>query len=62
LSVATARSNMAFASAAVPDCWAIANPAHPNSINVANADANKLLLMAFLLIAVDMITRKRMPF
>jgi hypothetical protein len=44
---------MAFASAGVPDCWAIANPEAQNSTNVANADANKLLLMAFSLLIVD---------
>jgi hypothetical protein len=38
---------MALASAAVPDCWALANPVHHNSTNTANADANEFLLMAF---------------
>jgi hypothetical protein len=38
---------MDLASAAVPDCWALANPAFHNSTNVANANANKFLLMAF---------------
>jgi hypothetical protein len=47
LSAATTRSNMAFASAAVPDCWAAANPGQQNSTNAASADANKFLLMAF---------------
>ena len=39
--------NMAFASAAVPDCWAAANPVQQNSTNAASAAANKFLLMAF---------------
>jgi hypothetical protein len=41
---------MAFASAAVPDCWAPASPALHNSASAANADTNMLLLMVFPLV------------
>jgi hypothetical protein len=38
---------MAFASAAVPDCWALAVTTLNVSVNAAHADTNKLLFMAF---------------
>jgi hypothetical protein len=42
-----ARSNIALASAAVPDCWALANPMLHSSAKVANINANLCLVMAF---------------